>query len=84
MKRQQNLACTSDAEILMDKRIGDQLAQGNFRINADFSTQGLLDDFRARQYALEVVYQALEADGVAALPHVFVNGRNCPCLIAAL
>ena len=63
-----------DGEVLMDKGIGDQLAQGDLGIDGNLGAQRLPDDFAVGQAALEIGNETLEADGIALLADHLVDG----------
>jgi threonine dehydratase len=66
-------ARTRDGEILMNQRIRNQLAQGNFRVNRHLGTQSLLNDFRVGQGSLEVAHQPFKRHRVALVLAKLVN-----------
>lgn len=57
----------------MNQRIGDQLAQGDFWIEADLRAKRLLDDFGVRQRAFQIGNQPFKPDRIAALTWQFID-----------
>src|SRR2546426_3829966 len=62
----------------MDKRVGNQLADGGFGIHGDFLAERLTDDLVPREEGIHELDQSLEAASVALVTNLLANSFQPP------